>query len=593
MIAGYYPLSDKLSDEDLVSFTSVVKECTFNYAQQNEIDCGRLKLKILQHSSSNESSRNSFFENNEVALYLEGRLFGTKKSEDISSYYTKNGINKLLDHLNGEFSLIFLDKKSNQLFLACDHIGTVPLAYWRTPAGIIFSNDAMSLSKVACSKDGIEPAYVKGLFSSNTEHYSNTPHASVHKVLPAHLVEVTASDNQICYWDPSARGIDKSTTFEQTVKEYSKLLENAVEQRVTKHMASHMSGGLDSTLMASMSRKYIPKEEPFFAFSWSPLKTDKAPKNNLDERTLILKQCDKDDITPVFTDYNLEDYMKALNDWKHPLDFPYEHTVLKNACKLGVRTIVSGFGADEFIGLPKEVLYYDLFRRMSVKKFFTLYDKKGMIDRLKHLVNDGLFPLRRRPNFKGKTSQKLLKYLPDWGDNTFEVDAYKSPRHYMMATLSLRHIADRCASWYLLGQQNGIRYTYPFLDKELIEYCFRLETAVFAHGDMNKPIIRSIAKDYLIDAFVKEKQYDDPVLIEAGKQLIIDAGKALLPELKTMEKNTYLSLFDFKKLDQELAQLDQNDPKSMAEINYLMPYLKIADATTRGLDESIQNEATK
>ena len=163
----------------------------------------------------------------------------------------------------------------------------------------------------------------------------------------------------------------------------------------------------------------------------------------------------------------------------------------------------------------------------------------------------------------------------------------------MMATLTLRHIADRCASWYLLGEQYGIRYTFPFLDKHLIEYCFSIDTSVFAHGKMNKPIIRQIAKAYLIDELVHDKQYDDPILVEAGIQLTIDAGKALLPELKTMQKNPYLALFDFKKLDRDLAMLDQNDPKSMQEINYLMPYLKIADATTRGLDERVNNGATE
>jgi asparagine synthase (glutamine-hydrolysing) len=166
-----------------------------------------------------------------------------------------------LAQIHSEFSFAIWDASRRELFCARDRFGVRPFYYARTPRAFVFSDslDAVIAHPEVRIDDLDERAvsdYLSGGVSGDAE---GTIYAQVRRLPPAHRLRCSA-DGRVTlerYWtlpacEPQPR--------RDAVEHLEAALKSAIADRVSGPAAVvFMSGGLDSTLLAALTREVRPE----------------------------------------------------------------------------------------------------------------------------------------------------------------------------------------------------------------------------------------------------------------------------------------------------------------------------------------------
>ena len=309
--------------------------------------------------------------------------------ELIIALYKKGGKN-FIEELNGDFVIIIFDNKLNQVLIFRDHLGLSPLTYVIHDDILYFSNDAMGLCKSFASlKDKNKLFEVSFIQNAEFIEYDTLPLKNVKKLLPGHYLKVRDSKIlQKKYWFPESITEDYSLTMEKVIKQLKQLTDDSVKIRCDKRFtaSSHLSGGLDSSLISALTRKHFKEQSNFFGFSWTA--NYNAPINKgLDERTLIQELANKWSIEPVYCGLtDTKEYWKILNDWKYYSFLHDEHKVVREAKLRNVNLIFSGWGGDEFLSINSRGVHYDLFFGLKWRRILKKISLKRPLSLLRLLI---------------------------------------------------------------------------------------------------------------------------------------------------------------------------------------------------------------
>ncbi len=168
-----------------------------------------------------------------------------------------------LDHIHTEFSFAIWDAPRRELFCARDRFGVRPFYYARTQHTLVFSD---SLEAVIAHPnvriDELDEGAVADYLSGGvTEDAEATIYAHVRRLPPAHLLRC-GEDGRVMlerYWALPAR---EPRPRRDAVEHLEVALKNAIADRVTGSAAVvFMSGGLDSTLLAALTREVRPETQ--------------------------------------------------------------------------------------------------------------------------------------------------------------------------------------------------------------------------------------------------------------------------------------------------------------------------------------------
>ncbi|PVY70823.1 asparagine synthase (glutamine-hydrolysing) [Tamilnaduibacter salinus] len=185
------------------------------------------------------------------------------------------GVESTLTRLNGMFAFGFWDTRERQLFLARDRMGEKPLYYGRSGETFLFASElkAMTAHPDWCGQVDRD---VLALYM----RYSNVPapwciYKGIAKLPPAHYVVISQSGNSIsdpvCYWDLgkiAQRGPGNSAPSEcDLLSELDERLNESVNSRMVSDvpLGAFLSGGYDSTIVAALMQ--AQSEEPIRTFS--------------------------------------------------------------------------------------------------------------------------------------------------------------------------------------------------------------------------------------------------------------------------------------------------------------------------------------
>jgi asparagine synthase (glutamine-hydrolysing) len=159
-----------------------------------------------------------------------------------------------------EFSFATWDAERKELFCARDRFGARPFYYARTPNALVFSN---SLETVLAHPDvrlDLDEASVAGYLDGGIiEDGEATIYANVRRLPAAHTMRCDADGRVVLerYWTPPARS---PKSRRDAVAHLEAALKEAIADRVNGPSAVvFMSGGLDSTLLAALTREVRPE----------------------------------------------------------------------------------------------------------------------------------------------------------------------------------------------------------------------------------------------------------------------------------------------------------------------------------------------
>ncbi|MBL8632552.1 MAG: asparagine synthase (glutamine-hydrolyzing) [Myxococcales bacterium] len=433
--------------------------------------------------------------------------------------------------VRGQFAVALYDRSERTLLLGRDRIGICPLYYTLADGFLLWSSEikgllASGLVQAAPDRKGIDLVFT--LFAAGTQR---TAFANVSALRPGHFLRV--KDGQISihrYWDLQfpAQGQERLARPERLVQEEAQIqeevtetLRRAVDRRFASDgpVASYLSGGLDSTLIAGISRSLHPTQ-PLSAFTvgFDGAGVDERPSAS---RSAALLSLQLETLVP-----SAAQILSALPAAVTAAEGPIMDTA--NACLLllaqrvsarGFKVVLTGEGADEAMG------GYVWHKSAKIMRALSLLHPdlpRWLRQGASYLATPGVTPLSLAHHFQGLRPSQLDLYEPLTQARTLLYsdamqDALRD--HNPFADLDLR--IDAMKHWdplhqalyleyklmlpghLLLGKGDrvamhaGVETRYPFLDEDFIDLVSTLSPSYKLRGFADKWLLRRIANKLL------------------------------------------------------------------------------------------------
>jgi asparagine synthase (glutamine-hydrolysing) len=540
---------------------------------------------------------------NDIVVFIDGyiynqadislRLSSTYMNFTLAELVAKAYINwgpSFANQLNGDFAICIYQIKIRQVTFFRDHLGIRPLAISRLGSAVYFATDAMGLCKALFEQEKIDPDFMLNYFLIVGYDYTILPNKKIFKLKPGHYLQISKDCQKLeRYWTPEKILIDKKLTRPQIFEELKLILIDAVKIRADQsfYASAHISGGLDSSIVASLLRKEFIGQQDFYGFSWSPELALESGKITFDERLLVEKVCSLNNIIPVYSNINADDFMVFWSDWRHSSELLYERKIVEAAKTKGINLIFSGWGGDEFISISNRGIDPDLIRQFNWKDFLKKYPPRHLKTFLRELMYNIFFPSARATWTKYKASKAIYPYIrkalgSNWipGRDRFR---FTSRRDVHLSLISLNHLAKRTADWYVLGQRNGIEYRYPLLDKRIVEYMLKVPSRCLVDGNKDRIILRELGKGFLPEEVLNNISKDDPVRFNMIKSVAKSIEEKVIYEFEVYRNNPDLSFVDFKLLEGCLPEiLASGSKKESHKYSDICFCLKSAHEFTKG-----------
>jgi asparagine synthase (glutamine-hydrolysing) len=163
-----------------------------------------------------------------------------------------------LRRLVGAFAVAIWDPRTGRLLLARDRAGERPLFFARTPEGIAFATEIAAIAPDPGSSLDLDQSALRGYLQFGSFVSPNTPFAAIRKVAPAEVVTIDGTEiRRERYW---RWGIVETPKRTPTLDGFDEIFRRAVcrQSDVEVDFAVFLSGGLDSSLVASVARNTWP-----------------------------------------------------------------------------------------------------------------------------------------------------------------------------------------------------------------------------------------------------------------------------------------------------------------------------------------------
>ena len=374
------------------------QEVHFNY-KELKIQLGFNRLSIIDL----EKSANKIFYNDQYYLLFNGEIYNFKKlKEDYLSnekFSTKTDTEVLfkllikygidfLKKLEGIFAFTFLDIKKNKLYLARDFTGTKPLYFFKNNDGIFFSSEAWF--QYSISNKLIDP--------KSFNYYLKFGFSPINSTLIQDVKKIESGTYSI--YDLKDKSLNTKKYFSLNKSEEIKLknydLKSSFNNIIEKNLISDTktgifaSGGMDSSLMLIIAKKFNSKLEAYSSYFYPE---NKFKKFNIDLK-YTKRICEFLGIKLNLCEINLNnkkqkfELINAFQKLDEPLpnlNFFNSYLQSKNAKENNCKVILTGDGGDEIFGgyqrynnayIAKKIKYLSFFNE-KVKLINTL--KKGEI----------------------------------------------------------------------------------------------------------------------------------------------------------------------------------------------------------------------
>jgi asparagine synthase (glutamine-hydrolysing) len=485
----------------------------------------------------------------------------------------------------GDFAFVIWDKRKQHLFCARDHVGVKQFYFHLTDTLFVCANDLKALVahphiKKELNDEAVANYLVNGeLISSELTFFKD-----VRKLSPAHSMTISNSDiNKRCYWKLEDAPKVKLPDREAYAKHLFELLERAVydRMRTAYPVAAHLSGGLDSSSIAVIAaRKLRKKEERLLAFNWlhTPGENDDSAHYEWSNSRLVAEEEDIDHHYVSLTADDIYHYMGSRDlVYGDFLRFWYEYPVRENVRKREGRTILSGWGGDELATYHGQAYYADLFSRGKIIN--VLKELKARVSKpnktylrqmsgafyhniclifaprsiYHRMPRNRSFPNPLFPFVKKEFLPVVEKELEK--PSVLTMQPQRTIRAHMLAYWRNGHLQSRIESWAAAAVPMRLEYSYPLLDKRIIEFVAGVPADCFVHKGTGRYLFRSAVSSLLPEKIVWANAKEERRRVERLASLTLSACKMFMREDEgfNIKHSDYI---DHGKLQDSLEKLD-------------------------------------
>ncbi|MEO0771344.1 MAG: asparagine synthase-related protein, partial [Cyanobacteria bacterium J06649_4] len=425
--------------------------------------------------------------------------------------------------LLGDFSFAIWDARQQTLFCARDIFGIRPFFYHSSPTSFIFASDLNAiLAAPEVSHTLNEPLLAAYLQQEDIMFAQKqlTFYDAIHKLPPAHYLTLTPSEQVLHrYWSPQ----DSPKIRLKSEADYAAMLQDLLDQAVRCRLrcafpiGAHLSGGLDSSAVAVVAARALKSQgKTLQGFSWSPPIT--APIDSAkDERTLVEEICKREDINGNYVTLTGQDYLnyrvrKFLSEPTEMLQC--EQKVQTEVAAQKIRTVLSGWGGDEAITFNGRGYFAELFvtgrwrtlyrelklrgklhglglRGQIISKVIVPLLPDSLVTRLEAATNKYYQPAGESGYINPKLAKKVQsrqKHLPKL---PYQLRERSGVRTNQQRLLDYGHLTNRIEAWAISGSQHQLVYSYPLLDRRIVEFALGIPVDLFFKHGWKRYLFRS------------------------------------------------------------------------------------------------------
>lgn len=440
----------------------------------------------------------------------------TCDTEVIIAAYLKWGID-CVSRFNGMFAIALFDRETEEFYLVRDRIGKKPLYYWLEQGNLVFASELKPIMECP----GFEKKIRTEVLSRYLYHqYINAPDTifkNVSKLEPGSILRFSQGNiNTWKFWDIKEvyhrYKANPVENYAQAKQELKDLLNRSVSLRMISDvpLGTFLSGGYDSSLITAIAQSLSPQPVKTYSIGFNEEKYNEAKYAKevaahlgTNHTELYISEKEMFDLVDSIPQYYDEPFA----------DSSQIPTMLVSAlAKKDVTVVLSGDGGDEFFC------------------GYNVYDKIGQAQKLDVLgaMTYGVC------NLPGIRKLGILKKMPfsvqvisenrdketktQFGTSNYLETAYGMVKGEKIPILYRVEQAYREKNWqerrmlldmdtYLPGDilckvdRASMKYSLearcPILDKDVMEYSYRLPHSFKYGGHVKKRILKDIAYDYI------------------------------------------------------------------------------------------------
>jgi len=527
----------------------------FGLYRDRRAGLGHARLSIIdlatgQQPLCNEDGSVWVVFNGEIFNYVElraelvalGHRFRTQSDTEVLVHAWEAWGDAAFERFNGQFAVALWDSANERLVLARDRLGVRPVYLCEHQGRLWFASEVKAIfAGDPTIPRALDPVGLAETFTFWTVVPPQSVFEGVTELEPGHVRTVSRGGTEDrAFWSPRYP-VGERDAFVGSLDEAAGKVRSALEEAVRLRMlradvpvGSYLSGGLDSSLVASLGRRV--KGEKFLTFSIrfedaeydeTPYQRSVAALIDSEHREIVVG---RRDIAAAFPDVVAHAERPLLRTAPAPL-----FLLSKLVRDSGIKVVLTGEGADEmFAG-------YDLFREGKVRRFWGHKPASTLRPRLLERLYPYLArsPVSQRamareffgrgreqwaePGFSHQTrwqSAAALQRLfaPGFRERARRVDvtgrllaslpaefgswSYLARDQYLEARTLL--------SGYLLSSQgdrmlmaHSVEGRFPFLDAEVVELANSLPASYKLRGLDEKHVLKRAARGLVPDEILR------------------------------------------------------------------------------------------
>lgn len=479
-----------------------------------------LDLSILGHQPMHSSD-------NRISVVFNGEIYNFKElkkelhdypfhsncdTEVIIAAYLKWGIS-CLDKFNGMFAIALYDRENGNVFLARDRIGKKPLYYWLDDKNLVFASE---LKPIMCC-----PGFTKTLRKEILPRFlyqqyiasPDTIFENVYKLEPGAVLTFENGKTTIAkYWDIKkiyhTCQQNPITDYSQAKQELKGILKKAVSSRMIADvpLGSFLSGGYDSSLITAIAQEYAAQPLKTFSIGF-----EEEQYNEAKYAKEVATYLGTEHTEAIISESEMLTLVESIAQY---YDEPFADSsqiptmLVAKLAKKDVTVALSGDGGDEFF------CGYNIYENVSQAQHLDALG--GLI----HLLKTPLPKVYQKLPFRVRVvaDNRDIQLKTQFGSESYLLNAqsmvkttglncrYPIEKEYNVKNWQIRRMlldmdtylpddilckVDRASMKYSLESR------CPILDKDVMEYSFRMDHSLkFANG-IKKRILKDIAYDYI------------------------------------------------------------------------------------------------
>ncbi|WP_066063287.1 asparagine synthase (glutamine-hydrolyzing) [Neobacillus soli] len=508
----------------------------------DHIQFGFRRLSIIDIESGHqpltyENERYWIIFNGEVYNYVElreellkeGLEFATSSDTEVIIALYSHLKEKAVDKLRGMFSFVIWDKQEQTLYGARDPFGIKPFFYFEDGDRTFFASEKKSIL-LALENDVINYDSLQHYLTYQFVPEPYTMSEGIKKLEPGHYFTKKIGANMEIkkYWKAQFTPVHKSEP--DFIKEIKDVLFDSVKMHMRSDVpvGSFLSGGIDSSIIASIAKEYHPGIKTFSVG---------FEHNGFSEIDVAKETADKLGVENISYVITPQEYMNEIPKIMWHMDDPLAdpacvplYFVAREARK-HVTVVLSGEGADELFGgyniyhEPQSLEVFNKIPRVGkiLLKWIANIMPEGM--RGKSFIERGVTPMEERYIGNAKMFTEVEKrdllnvyheglnylditkplYEESKGYDPVDRMQYIDIHTWMRGDILLK--ADR------VTMAHSLELRVPFLDKAVFEVASKIPTSLKTVHGTTKYILRKAAEGVVPAHVLDRKKLGFPVPI--------------------------------------------------------------------------------